>query len=66
MSAGLPCEYRNAVVLEREVYDRLSRALHCPLANVKALVTELGEAASRWRAEQKVATAAAWLVLARR
>ena len=51
------------VVLEREVYERLGRVLRRPPAKVKMKVTELGEDVRRWRAEQKVAAAAAWLVL---
>jgi len=50
--------------LERDVLERLGRALRRPPAAVKALVTALGDdVEGRWRAEQKTATAAAWLVL---
>lgn len=50
--------------LERDVFERLGRALRRPPAAVKARVTALGDdVEGRWRAEQKTATAAAWLVL---
>jgi len=52
-----------AVVLERDVYDRLARKLRRAPATVKAQVAALGDGVGRWRAEQKVAAAAAWLVL---
>jgi len=58
------CRLPAQIVLEREVYERLGRALRRPVAQMKATVTELGEGVGRWRAEQKVATAGAWLVLA--
>jgi len=50
-------------VLERDVYDRLARKLRRAPATVKAQVAALGDGVGRWRAEQKVAAAAAWLVL---
>lgn len=62
--AAQHCHLPAAVVLERAVYERLGRALRRPALEVKGRVTELGEGVSRWRAEQKVAAAAAWLVLA--
>ncbi|MGH7672033.1 MAG: hypothetical protein ACREMC_03975 [Gemmatimonadales bacterium] len=50
--------------LERDVFERLGRALRRPPSAVKALVTALGDdVEGRWRAEQKTATAAAWLLL---
>lgn len=52
-------------VLEREVFERLGGALHRPPAGLRAAVTALGEKLEgRWRAEEKAAAAAAWLVLA--
>lgn len=50
------------VILERDVYALLGKALRRPATRVKAQVTALGDAAGRWRAEQKVAAAAAWLI----
>jgi len=50
------------VVLEREVYELLGKALHRSPSQAKATVAALGEGVGRWRAEQKVAAAAAWLV----
>ncbi|HXM39474.1 MAG TPA: hypothetical protein VN908_12545 [Gemmatimonadales bacterium] len=58
------CRLTPHIVLEREVYERLGRALRRPAAKVKMQVAELGKDVRRWRAEQKVAAAAAWLVLA--
>src|SRR2546422_7333501 len=57
------CGLAAAVVLERDVYDRLARKLRRAPATVKAQVAALGDGVGRWRAEQKVAAAAAWLVL---
>jgi hypothetical protein len=50
------------VVLEREVYGLLGKALRCAPHVAKSKIAELGVTADRWRAEQKVAAAAAWLV----
>jgi hypothetical protein len=50
------------VVLEREVYDLLAKALRRSPRQAKAQVAALGADVGRWRAEQKVAAAAAWLV----
>lgn len=56
------CGVKVRVVLEREIYKSLARALRCAPHVAKAKVAELGANAERWRAEQKVAAAAAWLV----
>jgi hypothetical protein len=56
------CDIRVRVVLEREVYELLGKALRLRPSEAKHKVTALGESVARWRAEQKVATAAAWLV----
>ena len=50
------------VVLEREVYELLGKALRRAPNEMKARVAALGEGVGRWRAEQKVAAAAAWLI----
>lgn len=50
------------VVLERDVYALLGKALHTAPAFARARVAALGDNAGRWRAEQKVAAAAAWLI----
>ena len=57
------CGLAVRVVLERDVYQSVATALRRPPASVKAKVTRLGEDVGRWRAEQKVAAAAAWRVL---
>jgi hypothetical protein len=55
------------VVLEREVYSAAARATHRTAAGAKGAVAELGGAVTGpWRAEEKTAAAAAWLVLAGR
>jgi hypothetical protein len=56
------CDIRVRVVLEREVYELLGKALRLRPREAKHKVTALGESVARWRAEQKVAAAAAWLV----
>jgi hypothetical protein len=56
------CGVAVRVILERDVYALLGKALHRPASRVKTQVTALGDGAGRWRAEQKVAAAAAWLV----
>ena len=56
------CSVEVRVVLEREVYELLGKALRSAPHAARARVAELGASAKRWRAEQKVAAAAAWLV----
>jgi hypothetical protein len=58
------CGLAPAIVLERDVYERLAKKLRRAPAAVKAHVAALGDDVGPWRAEQKVAAAAAWLVLA--
>ena len=56
------CGVTVRVVLEREVYELLGKVLRCPPSEAKARVAALGEGVARWRVEQKVAAAAAWLI----
>ena len=56
------CDIKVRVVLEREVYELLGKALRVRPSAAKHRVSALGESVARWRAEQKVAAAAAWLV----
>src|SRR5213593_4739522 len=56
------CGLRVRVVLEREVYHLLGKALRRSPSQAKTQVAALGEGVGRWRAEQKVAAAAAWLI----
>ena len=56
------CGVTVRVVLEREVYELLGKALRRTPNEMKAQVTALGEGVGRWRAEQKLAAAAAWLI----
>ncbi len=56
------CGLRVRVVLEREVYELLGKALRRSPSQAKTQVAALGEGVGRWRAEQKVAAAAAWLI----
>jgi hypothetical protein len=53
------------VVLERELYRRASHTLGRSESDLKRELTTLGrEVAGPWRAEQKVAALAAWMVMA--
>jgi hypothetical protein len=56
------CGVTVRVVLEREVYDLLGKRLHRSVTRTKGQVASLGAEVDRWRAEQKVAAAGAWLV----
>ncbi len=56
------CGLKVRVVLEREVYELLGKQLHGSASVAKRKVATLGETQNRWRAEQKVAAAGAWLV----
>lgn len=56
------CGLTAHVVLEREVYELLGKAQRRAPHEMKVRVAALGEGVGRWRAEQKVAAAAAWLI----
>jgi hypothetical protein len=56
------CGVSVRVVLEREVYELLSKVLRRSPSQAKTQVAALGEGVGRWRAEQKVAAAGAWLI----
>jgi len=56
------CGVNVRVILEREVYELLGEALRRSPTEAKHTVAALGESVGRWRAEQKVAAAAAWLI----
>lgn len=56
------CDITVRVVLEREVYELLGKRLHRSVTQAKGHVAALGAEVDRWRAEQKVAAAGAWLV----
>lgn len=58
------CGVKPRIVLERDIYEALAKRLRLPLVTVKTQVSDLGADITPWRAEQKVAAAAAWLVLA--
>jgi hypothetical protein len=58
---GLPC----TVVVERQAYDRAAAVLGRSAADLKRAVGALGQALSGpWRAEEKLASLAAWMTLA--
>jgi len=64
--AGLPC----LTVLERDLFAQAAQALGRPAPDLKRAVTALGRGGrggrgrdGGWRAEEKAATLAAWLVL---
>ena len=58
------CDVRSRVILERGIYELLAKALGISASQAKRKIAALGESITPWRAEQKVAAAAAWLVLA--
>lgn len=51
---------KTRVVLERDAYTLLAKALRRGPAAVKGAVAALGEDAARWRSEEKFAAAGAW------
>lgn len=58
---------RSTVVVERELYSVAARALGSTSQRIQRVVAALGSAVGRpWRAQEKAAAIAAWLVLARR
>jgi len=59
-SFRLPC----SVLVERDAYAQAATVLRRPVGELKRAVTELGRALScPWRADEKVATLAAWMAL---
>lgn len=59
-------ELTSIVIPERDVYSRAVAALSIPEDELKRAVTELGRAvAGPWRADEKTAALAAWMVLRR-
>ena len=61
-TARLAC----ATHVERGLYEAAAARLKRPPAELKRIVTELGQAlAGPWRADEKTATLAAWMALAR-
>jgi hypothetical protein len=62
-ACGLPC----LAMIEREAYDRAAPSLGLASAQLKRAVGELGAGVVKpWTAEEKTATLAAWVALARR
>jgi hypothetical protein len=54
----------SSVFVERDAYDCAAKALKQPAAALKRAVTELGRSRSGpWRAEEKLAALAAWMIL---
>jgi len=65
-AAAVRHRLRSSVVLERELYAVAARALRRSLRRLQREATELGEAVGRpWRADDKAAAVAAWMLLAR-
>jgi len=62
VAALAQCGVTVRVILEREIYELLGNVLRRSPTDAKRRITALGEGVGRWRAEQKVAAAAAWLV----
>ena len=58
----VPCQ----VLVERSLYQTVANRLRRPTGELKRAVAELGSGiAGPWRADEKAATLAAWLVLRR-
>ena len=58
----VPC----LVLIEREAFTKAEAALSRPAGELKRIVTELGHSIGRpWGAEEKMASLAAWMMLAR-
>ena len=65
--AAARCKLACSLFRERDLYDVATAALHQSEHDLRVIVAALGRAVSgSWRAEQKVAALAAWLVLAGR
>jgi multidrug resistance efflux pump len=65
--AARRCDLESRTFVERNLFQQATRALDRPEADLKRTVTELGRSqAGPWRAEEKAAALAAWLVLAAR
>ena len=59
------CSLSHSLFLERELYDHAAAVLKLSTAQVKTRIQSLGEAVGPpWRADEKAAAAAAWIVLA--
>jgi hypothetical protein len=57
----------SAVVVERDLYAMAARTFGRPAGRIQRAATELGRTVGRpWRAEEKTAAVAAWLVLSHR
>ncbi|MGH7752603.1 MAG: hypothetical protein ACREN5_07285 [Gemmatimonadales bacterium] len=64
--AATTARLRSLVTIEKRVYAEASRLLKRPETRLRATLASLGKnAAGPWRAEEKTAALAAWMVLAR-
>jgi hypothetical protein len=58
--------FDSTVFVERELHEKAEHALRIPVDQLRAKLTELGRVVDgSWRAEDKLAALAAWLVLAK-
>jgi len=65
--AATTARLKSFIVTEKELYERASAALGQPAHRLKPLVAALGEMVDgSWRAEEKAAALAAWMVLGTR
>jgi len=55
--------FATQIFLERDVYELLAKKVRRSPVMTKGAVAELGADAPRWRSEEKVAAAGAWLLL---
>jgi hypothetical protein len=62
-AGALACGARCLVLLERDAYTEAAAALGKPVDALRRAVAALRPAAGPWRAEEKTATLAAWMLL---
>jgi hypothetical protein len=66
-TAAATAMLKSLIVMEKELYERAAAALGQPALRLKSLVATLGESVDgSWRAEEKVASLAAWMILGSR
>ena len=63
--AGRSCQIQSVTFVERGLLERAGETLRTPAAELKRALTQLGRGVGGpWRAEEKVAALAAWILLA--
>jgi hypothetical protein len=64
LEAARACRLPARVTVEKDLYAAAALALRTPAGGLKRRVAALGEEIGPWRAEEKAAALAAWMVLA--